>query len=63
MKHRKGSDTLTSIFLLANTAVLASSDLFVGILEVAAERRPAVEATVTVLARANVRCNACVENQ
>ena len=60
VKHRKGSDTLTSIFLLANTAVLASSDLFVGILEVATERRPAVEAAVAVLARADVGRDTCV---
>ena len=63
MKHRKGSDTFTCILLLANTAVLARRDLFVRILEVTAERRPAVEAAVTVLARADVGRDTCVDNQ
>ena len=60
MKHRKGSDTLTCILLLAHATVLARRNLLVGILEVATERRPAVEATVAVLARADVGRDTCV---
>ena len=60
MEHRQGSDTLTSIFLLANTAVLTRRNLFVRVLEVAAERRSTVEAAVAVLARADVGRDTCV---
>ena len=60
MEHRQGSDTLTSIFLLANTAVLTRRNLLIGVLEVVAERRSAVEATVTILARTDVGRDTCV---
>ena len=60
VEHRKGSDTLTSILLFTDTTVLAGSDLLVGILEVATERRPAVEATVTIFTSADVGRDTCV---
>ena len=41
-----------------HTTVLTRRDLFIGVLEVTAERRPAIEATVTILARADVRGDA-----
>ena len=63
MKHRQGSYALAGVLFFTDTTVLARRNLFVRVLEVATERRSTVEATVTVLARANVRCNACVENQ
>ena len=63
MEHRQGSDTLTSILLLAHATVLTRGDLLIGVLEVTAERRPAVEATVAVLARTDVGRDTCVDNQ
>ena len=60
VEHRQGGYALTSIFLLANTTVLARRNLFIGVLEVATERRSTVEATVTVLARADVGRDTCV---
>ena len=60
MEHRQGSYALARILLLANTTVLARGDLFVRVLEVATQRRPAVKATVTVLARADVGRDTCV---
>ena len=61
MEHTQSSHALTRILLLANTTILARRNLFVGILEVATERRPAVKATVTVLARADVGRDTCVD--
>ena len=60
MEHRQSRDALARVLFFTDTTVLARRDLFVGILEVAAERRPAVEATVTVLARADVGRDTCV---
>ena len=63
VEHRKRGHTLACILLFTDTTVLARRDLFVRILEVATERRPAVEAAVTILARADVGSDTCVENQ
>ena len=60
MEHRQRSYALTSVLFFTDTTVLTGRDLFVGVLEVAAERRPAVEATVAVLARADVGRDTCV---
>ena len=63
VEHTQSSHALTSIFLFTDTTVLASGNLFVRVLEVATERRPAVKSAVTVLARADVGRDTCVENQ
>ena len=63
MEHRQGSYALTSVLFFTDTTVLTRRDLLIGILEVATERRPAVEAAVTILARADVGSDTCVENQ
>ena len=61
VKHRQGSDTLAGILLFTDTTVLTRRNLLVGILEVAAERRPAVKSAVAVLARADVGRDTCVD--
>ena len=60
MEHAKRRDALACILLFTDTTVLARRNLLIGVLEVAAERRPAVEATVAVLARADVGRDTCV---
>ena len=60
MEHTQSSHALACILLFADTAILARSDLLVWILEVATERRPAVEAAVTILARTDVGRDTCV---
>ncbi len=63
VKHRQSRDALAGILLFTDTTVLTRRNLLIGVLEVATERRPAVEATVTVLARADVGRDTCVDNQ
>ena len=60
MEHRQGSYALARILLFTDTTVLTRRNLFVRVLQVTAERRPAVEATVAVLARADVGRDTCV---
>ena len=60
MQDTECRHALAGILLLAYTTVLTRRDLFIGVLEVTAERRPAVEAAVTVLARADVGRDTCV---
>ena len=60
MEHRQGSDALAGVLFFTDTTVLASGNLLIGVLEVATERRPAVEATVAILARADVGRDTCV---
>ena len=54
-------DALAGVLLFTDTTVLTRRNLFVRVLEVATERRPAVEAAVTVLARADVGRDTCVD--
>ena len=61
VEHRQSSHALACILFFTDTTVLTRRDLFIGVLEVAAERRPAVEAAVTVLARADVGRDTCVD--
>ena len=60
MEHTQSSHALAGILLFTDTTVLARRNLLIGILEVATERRPAVEAAVAVLARADVGRDTCV---
>ena len=60
MQDTECRHALARILLFTDTTVLARRDLFIGVLEVTAERRPAVKATVTVLARADVGRDTCV---
>ena len=61
VEHRQGSYALAGVLFFTDTTVLARRNLFVGILEVAAERRPAVKSAVAVLARADVGRDTCVD--